>query len=150
MCQLCYFSLSFTAIFIPFCRFFQSLSLSLLPHAPNACICQPPGKSPDQSNAATLIWHCSGSLCLLSQCYTLTLPNYSLIILKALVNLTFGHRTTALITSLFTLMIFQGVLYDHRAPRSCTFQFIYSSGFMKHLGYPDQKFKWLLWLLQSL
>lgn len=134
MCQLCCSSLLFTFIWIHVYRFFQSLSLSLLPHAPTACIFQPFDKSPDYSNAATLICHCSGSLCLLSQCYTFTLPNYSLIILRALGNLNFGHGTTTLITSLFTLMVFQGLLNDYRAPRSCTFQSVYPSGFMKHLG----------------
>lgn len=138
--------LLFIYICIHVCRFLQSLSCSLLPHMPKACIFQPFDKSPGYSNAEILIWHISGSLCLLSQfqCYTFTLPSYSLIILRALGNLTFGHGTTALITSLFTLMVFQGVFNDHRATRSCTFQLVYSCRFMKQLGYPDQKSKWLL------
>lgn len=39
----------------PFCRFLQSMSLFLLPYAPNAYICQPCAKSPGY--ATTLIWH---------------------------------------------------------------------------------------------
>lgn len=107
--------------------------------------CQPCDKFPGHTNAAALIWSHFGSLCLLSHCYThfdQLLINNS----KGFGEFNFWHRPTALITSLFTLMVFQGVLNDHKATRSCTFQLYTLSGFMKNLGRPPRPvMKWPLY-----
>lgn len=48
------------------------------------------------------------------------------------------HGTTDLITSLFTLMVFQGVLTDQIATRLCTFQFVYIKWIYRTLWPPRQ------------